>query len=317
MMTRLYPMDTEKKVPVFAKNDKMGYVPSWRYHLWLITHAMWPMAIHQAVATYLGRNIATPAVFFLYLVAFNINGAREIRMMRELSYEHGFLDGDKHDRDYVPDNSVSKVHRALLATSTIRPILTVFLAYRSTELPSSLSWCLPIEIGMYSIVLDFYFYWYHRLMHDLDGLWRYHRTHHLTKHPIPLLTLFADFEQEVFDIIVVPLASYFTMKAMGFPMNFYDWWFCQSYVVFFELWGHSGLRIMNSVPTPFGPLLKYLGMEMNTEDHDLHHRKGWRSSYNYGKQSRVWDRLFGTCHPRLEFVPENVDYSKVVRLWWW
>jgi hypothetical protein len=37
-------------------------------------------------------------------------------------------------------------------------------------------------------------------------LWKYHRTHHLTKHPNPLLTLYADTEQEFFDILgVVPV----------------------------------------------------------------------------------------------------------------
>jgi sterol desaturase/sphingolipid hydroxylase (fatty acid hydroxylase superfamily) len=49
-------------------------------------------------------------------------------------------------------------------------------------------------------------------------------------------------------------------------------------------------------------------MELCVEDHDLHHRQGWRKSHNYGKQTRVWDRLFGTCGTRIESVPDNVDY---------
>ncbi len=35
------------------------------------------------------------------------------------------------------------------------------------------------------------------------------------------------------------------------------------------------------------------------EDHDAHHRHG-RAGLNYGKQSRVWDRIFGTAAEREE-----------------
>jgi sterol desaturase/sphingolipid hydroxylase (fatty acid hydroxylase superfamily) len=48
------------------------------------------------------------------------------------------------------------------------------------------------------------------------------------------------------------------------------------------------------------------------EDHDLHHRKGYRKSSNYGKQTMLWDRLFGTKTPRLE--SENVDFDLEVHM---
>lgn len=72
-------------------------------------------------------------------------------------------------------------------------------------------------------------------MHDIDTLWKYHRTHHLTKHPNPLLTLFADTEQEIFNIAVIPLLAWGSMKLVGFPMGFYDWWICHQYAVWTEI----------------------------------------------------------------------------------
>ncbi|RMZ86784.1 hypothetical protein DV736_g5990, partial [Chaetothyriales sp. CBS 134916] len=45
------------------------------------------------------------------------------------------------------------------------------------------------------------------------------------------------------------------------------------------------------------------------EDHDLHHRVGWKKSHNYGKQTRLWDRLFGTCTDRIECHYSNIDWS--------
>jgi sterol desaturase/sphingolipid hydroxylase (fatty acid hydroxylase superfamily) len=50
------------------------------------------------------------------------------------------------------------------------------------------------------------------------------------------------------------------------------------------------------------------------EDHDLHHRKGWKNSANYGKQTRLWDKLFGTCAERIELTPENIDYNYQLKL---
>ena len=67
-----------------------------------------------------------------------------------------------------------------------------------------------------------------------------------------------------------------------------------------------------SPPSTLNWLLKWFGAELVVEDHDLHHRKGWKKSHNYGKQTRLWDRIFGTCRERIESVPENVDYENMV-----
>ena len=173
---------------------------------------------------------------------------------------------------------------------------------------------LPLEAGLYGIILDFWFYWYHRLMHEIGSLWQYHRTHHLTKHPNPLLTLYADTEQEFFDILGIPLLTYFSMKAMGMPMGFYEWWICHQYVVFAEVAGHSGLRIHTSPPNTLSPLLRWFNCELIIEDHDLHHRKGWKSSGNYGKQTRLWDVVFGTCKDRIECQDDNIDWENTISM---
>jgi sterol desaturase/sphingolipid hydroxylase (fatty acid hydroxylase superfamily) len=197
-------------------------------------------------------------------------------------------------------------------------MFTVFLSYRTALPPSSINWLwLPLEIGLYGIVLDFWFYWYHRLMHDVGSLWKYHRTHHLTKHPNPLLTLYADSEQEFFDIAGIPIMAYFSLRLMGLPMGFYEWWFCHQYVVFSELAGHSGVRLHTFTPSTLTWLLRLVNADLVIEDHDLHHRYGWKSSYNYGKQTRLWDRIFGTCRERVEARADNIDYNNKVTLPLW
>ena len=151
-------------------------------------------------------------------------------------------------------------------------------------------------------------------MHEFEFLWRFHRTHHLTKHPNPLLTLYADAEQEVMDIVGIPLMTWFTMKALGMPMGFYEWWICYMYVAWSELIGHSGLRIYIVPPSTVSWLLRWTGTELAVEDHDLHHRRGWKKSCNYGKQTKLWDVVFGTAGERIESVEQNLDFELAVEM---
>jgi sterol desaturase/sphingolipid hydroxylase (fatty acid hydroxylase superfamily) len=117
-----------------------------------------------------------------------------------------------------------------------------------------------------------------------------------------LLSAFASDEQDWCDILVIPLLTY-----MVFPLNFSTWFVAQQMIIYTESMGHSGIRVVFETPMT-GYILRYLGMELCLEDHDLHHRAGWRNSSNYGKQTRVWDRLFGSTRPRIEGVEGNIDW---------
>lgn len=229
------------------------------------------------------------------------------------SCRYGFLDGDQHGRDDVPDVGVSKSVQTLLWITTIRPLFTMLLDFDKNAAPLPSVW-IPVELALYSIILDLFFYIYHRACHEVDVLWQYHRRHHLTKHPNPFLSAYADTEQEVLEIAVIPIMTWGALKLLGCPMGFYDWWICHQFLVFSEAFGHSGLRLFGHAPGVSRLILAPFGCELMIEDHDLHHRKGYRKSHNYGKQTRLWDKLFGTCAPRVELSPENVDWSHRVSL---
>ncbi|KFH44810.1 Alkylglycerol monooxygenase-like protein [Hapsidospora chrysogenum ATCC 11550] len=312
---RIHPWNLDEKIPVHEKTDKVPYLSELYEHRWVLVHAFIPIAIQHLVVTYTGRNFTPLQAFFFYSLAFKVIAIRELQVLRRTAHQVGFLDGDQHERDGVPDVGVGKTFRSLISTSTFRPVFTIFLSYRTAQAPRDMNWLwLPLEAGLYGIILDFWFYWYHRLMHEVPFLWRFHRTHHLTKHPNPLLTLYADLEQEFFDIAGVPLATYFSMKAMGMPMGFYEWWICHQYVVFAELAGHSGLRLHAVPPNPLSWVLRILGAELIIEDHDLHHRKGWKTAANYGKQTRLWDKIFGTCRDRIECGEDNIDWGESIKM---
>ncbi|KFY28066.1 hypothetical protein V493_03124 [Pseudogymnoascus sp. VKM F-4281 (FW-2241)] len=317
-----YPTSLDKEIPVHPKQDKVSHLPQWPQHTWVLFYGAIPLVLHQALlsCTSMQGGLSHLTVFLLYFVSFNAIIIREVHILRRLGHIHGFLDGDVHERDGIPDVGVSKIAQSLYKTTGFRLLLATWLGYNPKISPidaiSSWQWWawLSLEIGLYGIVLDFWFYWYHRAMHDIGGLWQFHRTHHLTKHPNMLLSAYADHEQEFFDMVGVPFMTYLTLRVIGLPLGFYEWWVCHQYIAFTEVLGHSGLRIHLTAPSTLSWLLKIFDAEIGIEDHDLHHRKGWRKSHNYGKQTRLWDRIFGTCGEKIESVDGNVDYINQANL---
>ncbi|KAJ5081187.1 hypothetical protein N7456_013425 [Penicillium angulare] len=310
----VHPLSPDKEVPVHQKTDKVPHVPELQFHIWILAHAAIPLILHELYINYIGRPSGV-LVFLFYSLALKFTAVHEIHIFRRIGEKIGYFDGDKHPRDGVPDVGVRKTAQSLVSVITFRPMYSIIVAYRASEAPSSIRWgWLIFESGMYPLMIDFWYYIFHRCAHESEYLWRFHRTHHLTKHPNPLLTAYADMVQEFFDIIATPLLAYGSMKLMGFPMGFYEWWICQAYVVFTEVMGHSGLRMMGPAISPWGWLLKLCDMQLVIEDHDLHHRKGWKNSHNYGKQTRVWDRLFNTSIPRIEGHKDNIDYVNVTEI---
>ncbi|KAL4982716.1 hypothetical protein BDW68DRAFT_194998 [Aspergillus falconensis] len=314
----VYPVHPDKPLPKYAKTDKMPYMSQWSQHLFIIFFAAIPMLLHQAWVSLAGHSLGKWAAFFLYNGTYTLVAIREVRLLRRLTYKYGCLDGDVADRDGIPNTAAGKMVRSMHKTAGFRLALAVLITYNPDISPlaaiGNLSSWPPFltKLSLYGVILDFWFYTYHRACHEIPSLWKYHRTHHLTKHPTAVFSAFADDEQEIIEMVIVPFLTFATLWLLGLPLSFYEWWLCLEYVTFSEILGHSGIRVHTLVPSPITWLLALCGAELAVEDHDLHHRRGWRKSFNYGKQTRVWDRLFGSSIERLEARGENVDYGRVV-----
>ena len=105
----IQPTSLNKEVPVHPKTDAMPYVPEWHMHRWILFHALIPIAIQHAYCAYTGHNLRPLAAFVLYSVAFKFNAIRQLHDMRRMGHIVGFLDGDTHERDGVPDVGIFKV----------------------------------------------------------------------------------------------------------------------------------------------------------------------------------------------------------------
>jgi sterol desaturase/sphingolipid hydroxylase (fatty acid hydroxylase superfamily) len=145
------------------------------------------------------------------------------------------------------------------------------------------------------IALDFFFYSYHHTIHTVPFLWKIHSLHHCTKHPTVLQSILAGDIQELIEIFFIPFAA-----SLVVPLTAHKFWIAQCVLIYMEAGGHLGIRAYWPHVILY-EVLRSFRMELCIEDHDLHHRYG-KSGMSYGKQTRIFDRLFGTLCERIESV---------------
>ena len=140
----------------------------------------------------------------------------------------------------------------------------------------------------------FFFYWWHRIRHDSDFLWRVlHQIHHSPAR-IEVWTAFYKHPLEIAADSL--LASALMFSLLGASTRAALWF--NVFAVLGEYFYHCNLR------TP--PWLGYF--LQRPEHHSIHHQVDVHA-FNYGDIT-LWDRLFGTFREAEDFVsqcgfPEN------------
>jgi sterol desaturase/sphingolipid hydroxylase (fatty acid hydroxylase superfamily) len=276
----------------------------WLERLWLI-YAISPALIIQALWYHFvpednyyhtWHPLVTYAFYFFAFFVFTVLLVKHIHYYMDY---YGTFDEHKRPRDYVSDIMVTRLIVSVIIYLLARTGGGLILGgYNRNESPSfghTISWFFIIKISLWLISLDFFFYCYHRACHTVPFLWKIHSLHHCTKHPTPIQSILAGDIQEIIEIFLVPLVA-----SLVVPLTAHEFWIAQCILLFIEATGHSGIRaywphvILYEVLRPFN-------MELCIEDHDLHHRLG-KSGMNYGKQTRIFDRIFGTTSERVECV---------------
>lgn len=264
-------------------------------HAWILSNALPPILL-QSLSYYLFPEYKWPVAlaFVVYLVSLRILLVRIVQHFGHYALKYGTYDEKVVGRDRTPDHSVGQLAFGFLFFILARLSGEFALAYDKDVSPlSAFKWHYPARAFLWIVVMDLCFYTYHRACHEVDALWFIHQKHHSTRHPSPVLSILADGYQECIEVALVPLLASLTV-----PMSFPELWLTICYNVYVEILGHTGIRCDWALPIT-GPILRPLGLALEIEDHDLHHRYG-RSGRNYSKGSLIWDRLFGTAAPRLE-----------------
>jgi sterol desaturase/sphingolipid hydroxylase (fatty acid hydroxylase superfamily) len=142
------------------------------------------------------------------------------------------------------------------------------------------------------LVVDFAYYWYHRLSHELPLLWAIHHTHHSS----PWMNLTTAVRLNWIGKFLSPL-FFAPLVLLGLPATFVT--------------ASMAIGLLYQFPLhtrAIGRLGRFEGTILNTPSaHRVHHGSNARYiDRNYAGVFIIWDRLFGTYRPEDEQVRYGV-----------
>ncbi|MCS5423149.1 MULTISPECIES: sterol desaturase family protein [Psychrilyobacter] len=137
------------------------------------------------------------------------------------------------------------------------------------------------------ILLDCVNYWWHRLLHRVSFLMRFHSVHHTDR----LLNVSSALRFHFFEVLMGHLFKLPFILLMGIPVEallLYDVIF--NINVYFH---HSNIRINRSLDLLLSKLI------VTPYIHRIHHSLKWKeSNSNFSSFLILWDKIFGTFHPQ-------------------
>lgn len=145
----------------------------------------------------------------------------------------------------------------------------------------ALPWNSPWTWLLCVIVVDFFYYWFHRCSHEISIMWAGHHTHHSSEDYNLTTPLRQGFSQKYFSwLFYLPMAFFIPPPLFVVHLQFNT---------LFGFWLHT--KTINKL----GPL-EYI---MTTPSHHrVHHGVNrYCIDKNFGGVFIVWDRLFGTFEP--------------------
>jgi sterol desaturase/sphingolipid hydroxylase (fatty acid hydroxylase superfamily) len=131
------------------------------------------------------------------------------------------------------------------------------------------------------VLVDFIYYWHHRLLHVTKLGWAIHATHHTSEEMTLLSTIRLSWVEAG-----IKYLFYLPLVFLGFdPLQVF---FLVELNSVTQFWCHTEL---------IGPL-SWLDPWLNTpQNHRLHHARARAlAEGNYGSNFIIWDRIFGTYH---------------------
>jgi|JI10StandDraft_1071094.scaffolds.fasta_scaffold32885_2 sterol desaturase/sphingolipid hydroxylase (fatty acid hydroxylase superfamily) len=176
---------------------------------------------------------------------------------------------------------------ALLALTEGAAVAWVTLVYVAVAV--AIPWSIPTDVGtaVAAVVLvDFVYYWDHRLGHRVRALWA---ASHAVHHGSPVYDQTVGFRISFVDGFLTPL-WYLPLVLAGFAPGLVA--AALLVVIGYQQWIHTELV----------GRLRWLDPWLNTpSNHRVHHAsQGPYLDRNYGGILIVWDRLFGTYAPEVE-----------------
>lgn len=169
------------------------------------------------------------------------------------------------------------------------------ITFRKMDLLYDMITFIPLSF-IFEIILDFFHYWFHRLLHH-NYFYFIHKQHHSEINPRPIVNFY---QHPLETIIAIEIPSLITLSIIP-NISFFVCILLFTYKMYIELAGHAGVISKPSCSFPQCVIIpKTLSIELYTEDHHLHHSI---NKYNYSKRFKFWDKVFGTYrHPTYDSI---------------
>jgi sterol desaturase/sphingolipid hydroxylase (fatty acid hydroxylase superfamily) len=258
------------------------------------------LAIHfqQREANQLIALLVPLAIGYLVVIA----GERIYPHVKDWNRSHGDVATDA--AWWLSINGVGLALRPLAAFIAL-PIGGWLSARMGSDLWPS-TWPLLAQLALAFVIVEFFHYWAHRLMHETDLLWRFHATHHSA----PRLYWLNAARFHIVDIAFLNLGFLIPLIALGADIRVLSLWMVASAI--HGLFQHANMSIR------CGPLNWIFSM---AELHRWHHSKTEReSNTNYGSNLIIWDIVFGSRFlPSDREAPTEIGISGLAAFpmsWW-
>ncbi|MHB1946828.1 MAG: sterol desaturase family protein [Gammaproteobacteria bacterium] len=131
------------------------------------------------------------------------------------------------------------------------------------------------------VIYDFFYYWFHRLQHQIPFLWRFHSIHHSPRE-LSVWSNYHHFTEEIFRIIFQLLPAALLIKTTPMPLIFI-------FIISLQgIFSHAATRFN------FGFLRYFI---LDSRYHRIHHsieKQHWNK--NFASQLPFWDIVFRTAY---------------------
>ena len=214
--------------------------------------------------------VASIPLFFI-LIGIEIVAARVLER-RVYSFADSFAD--------LGCGMIEQLLGVLVKASLFAAYMALYANARLFDLPQD-SW---IVFAACFLAVDFFYYWFHRMSHEIGAFWAAHSVHHQSEeYNLTVALRQGAFQGFVSWVFYLPLA------VVGFaPVTFIA---CSALNTLYQFWIHP--RLIGKM----GPI-EWI---FNTPSHHrVHHGRNPRYiDRNHAGVFIIWDRMFGT------FVPET------------
>jgi sterol desaturase/sphingolipid hydroxylase (fatty acid hydroxylase superfamily) len=227
------------------------------------------------VSATIGRN---PVLFMLIWLALIII------LERRLSAYQLESDGSR-PRRRLTGFFFGAINHALLCPLLTSPLLIWAASIHLWNWPTSIpSW---FTVSLTVVALDLAGYWYHRVAHYNQFLWRFHQIHHLDEEMDATTGLRVHFGEHLIQTAIAAVV----VAAFDLPVAGVVTHALASYT--FAVFHHSNIRIPAWLERVLAPAI------ITPEFHyPHHHARRSDTDSNYGFIFVWWDRLFGTHNTR-------------------